>query len=564
MNLQTAGKTYRQLVGNGLIYSVPRFQRDYSWGPTEWEDLWADIENLFAEDGEEEHYMGYLVLQSADNKHFRIIDGQQRLTTLSIIVLAVLAHLKNFIRDGIAPEENEKRLEQLRNIYIGYVDPVTLIAESKLKLNRNNDDLYQKYLVPLEPLPARGLKATERLMKKAYEWFFERIKQFSAKNRDGRALAAFIDQLSDKLFFTVITVNDELNAYKVFETLNARGVQLSSTDLLKNYLFSVVHKDGGSELEMEELDKRWEHITGIIGSDSLPNFLRAYWNSRNRFVRHAELFKRIRAKIISKGQVFELLRKMEVYAHLFAALRNPEDELWQPEQRTHVKLLRLFNVRQLYPLLMSAWGALKAADFTRMLRYAVVISFRYNVIGQLPPNEQERLYNQIAVQISSGDLTSIQRILQALKAIYVPDEKFKLDFSEKEFRTTQARNKKIVRYILFEIERHITSGDACDMDNPAFTIEHIMPENIEHAWEDIDDKEHQLFLYRLGNMTLLEAKLNKQLGNASFSEKRKKYKESTFAITRKVADDNAFWNAERIAARQRWMAKQAAAIWKID
>ncbi len=143
INFNTTNQTWRQLMGNGLIYQVPRFQRDYSWGQDEWEDLWVDIQALFSEDAEPGHYMGYIVLQSADSKHFDIIDGQQRLTTLSILVLAVLKHLRNLIDEGIDPENNKKREEQLRNNFIGYLDPVTLVPQTKLSLNRNNDDFYK-------------------------------------------------------------------------------------------------------------------------------------------------------------------------------------------------------------------------------------------------------------------------------------------------------------------------------------------------------------------------------------------------------------------------------------
>jgi uncharacterized protein with ParB-like and HNH nuclease domain len=81
----TSNMTYRQLMGNGLRYEIPKFQRDYSWENEQWDDLWQDIMMLVSNE-ETEHYMGYLVLQTTDNKNFIIIDGQQRLTTLSILV----------------------------------------------------------------------------------------------------------------------------------------------------------------------------------------------------------------------------------------------------------------------------------------------------------------------------------------------------------------------------------------------------------------------------------------------------------------------------------------------
>lgn len=562
MNLDTSSRTYRQLMGNGLLYTVPRFQRDYSWTTTEWDDLWQDIEALFEEGGEQEHYMGYLVLQSKNSKNFDVIDGQQRLTTLSILVLAVLGNLQKLIESGIQADQNKKRLEQLRNVFIGYLDPVTLIPKSKLSLNRNNDNLYQRYLVPLEPAPKRNLKATEHLMRKAYDWFYEQVRRCFAVNQKGEELAQFIDSLSDKLFFTVITVNDELNAYKVFETLNARGVKLSSTDLLKNYLFSVVHAQGADEHELREIEKQWERLVGIIGNESLPDFLRAYWNSKNKFVRHAELFKRVRERISGKKEVFALIRDMEANAHVYAALPHAEDGLWSNQQSNFVKYLRMFNVRQLYPLLLAGYQKLDSNDFSSLLRACCVISFRYNVIGNLATNEQERVYNRVAMQLSSGKIQGLQEVLTSLKPIYVSDLRFKNDFADKVLRTTQARNKRIVRYILFEIERH-KSGKSYDFESDAYNIEHILPESANEEWEHIDDRDYEQYLYRLGNMTILKKATNRKLGNSGFEQKREAFTQSEFEITQRIAVENKDWNANRIAVHQKWLANQATAIWKV-
>jgi uncharacterized protein with ParB-like and HNH nuclease domain len=128
MNFKTESSTYRKLVGNGLSYQIPRFQRDYSWTDVEWEDLWTDILGTLQEGGEPAHYMGYLVLQSKDEKSFDVIDGQQRITTLSLIALSVLKNLNRLVTEGKNPEQNQQRLDQIRNTYIGYLDPVTLCS----------------------------------------------------------------------------------------------------------------------------------------------------------------------------------------------------------------------------------------------------------------------------------------------------------------------------------------------------------------------------------------------------------------------------------------------------
>ncbi|MFM6517697.1 MAG: DUF262 domain-containing protein, partial [Microcystis panniformis] len=132
------------------------------------------------------------------------------------------------------------------------------------------------------------------------------------------------------------TVNDELNAYRVFETLNARGVKLSSTDLLKNYLFSVVHAQKADERELQELDNRWEILVSKLGSESFPDFLRTHWNSRYKFLRHSELFKRIRDSIRDRESAFKLIREMEADVDPYVALAKPEDELWSADQKAFV------------------------------------------------------------------------------------------------------------------------------------------------------------------------------------------------------------------------------------
>ncbi len=331
----TSNKTYRQLMGNGLRYEIPKFQRDYNWEAEQWDDLWQDIKALLAFE-DNEHYMGYLVLQTSNNKEFQIIDGQQRLTTMSLLILATLKCLKELIDSGIDPENNSKRKDSLMNSYIGYIDPVTLISNNKLKLNRNSDNYYKQYVVLLKDLPLRNTNASEKHMRECFNWYFERLKK---EFTTGEALAAFLDGIVDKLFFTVIEVTDQLNAFKVFETLNARGVQLSSSDLLKNHLFSVVDETKPHYSEIEELENIWSQIVGKLGEQKFEDYLRYYWNSFNKSVGRKHLFKTIKNSIKTKSQVFELIRNLNDTADVYLAVQNPEDEYWRdkPEIRKYLK-----------------------------------------------------------------------------------------------------------------------------------------------------------------------------------------------------------------------------------
>ncbi len=567
LNFSTTNSTFRQLLGNGLSYHVPSFQRDYSWTEEEWDDLWQDIVALFEVDAEPSHYMGYLVLQSADGKQFDIIDGQQRMTTISILVLAALGRLKDLVAGNMDAENNAKRAEQLRNSYIGYMDPVSLVPRSKLSLNRHNDRFYQSYLVPLEKLPQRGLNASEHQMRKAFGWFTERLKaRMGMTDASGRGLAAFIDQLVDKLFFTVITVTDELNAFKVFETLNARGVRLSATDLLKNYLFSVISSPEMHETELRTLEQRWERIVGLLGSESFPEFLRVFWNSRNRLVRKSELFKTIRESIRSRASAFELIRSLDQSASVYAALRDPQDVSWNPEEREALRQLLMFNVRQPLAMLLACHERFFESDraaFTRIVKAIAVISFRYNVICNLPTHEQERVYNDIAWKVSQGAMQQVREVLAGLGSVYPSDEQFKGAFMEKELRTTNSRNRRIIRYLLFEIERQRTGQDH-DFESATYDLEHILPEHPSEEWSHIEESKQERLIYRIGNMTPLERNRNRDVGNSDYATKRVVYANSRFQITQAIAEHYEFWDEEKIEARQKQLAKIATALWRIE
>lgn len=567
MNFNTTNSTLRQLLGNGLRYRVPMFQRDYSWGPDEWDDLWQDIVAVVEEDAEPAHYMGYLVLQSTNNRAFDVIDGQQRMTTMSVLILAAVDHLMDLSASAGPDSENRQRADQIRSSYIGYLDPVTLISQAKLTLNRNNDRFYQNYLVPLEqPLRKQGLNASENLLRQAFLWFKDRIKRQSDGN--GVAVAQLVDALVDKLFFTVITVTDELNAFKVFETLNSRGVRLSTTDLLKNYLFSVVSCDRPHEEDIKALEGRWDSIVDLLGSERFPEFLRTFWNSRNKLVRKADLFKVIRSATQDRPAAFTLIREMDRNAQVYVALRRPEEgDNWTPEERKSLEQLKMFNVRQPLSLLLAVFERFGEEDrrgFQKFLRAITILSFRYNVICGRQSKDQEGIYNQIAQEISSSAIENINEALVKLLPIYPDDREFQAVFEEKALRTTSHRNKKVVRFILFQLEEHLSSN-AFEIESSRYTIEHILPENpSDDNWGQFTEQQQETFTYRLGNMTVLEAKDNRDLGHSDYDKKRLTYEKSCFAITRNLADQYDQWTMEKIRANQRWMAKQATSIWRVN
>ena len=155
--LKTADVTFLDLLGNGKKYRVPAFQRDYAWEDEQWEDLWSDIVEL-REDPGSAHYMGAIVLKALTDREFQIIDGQQRVATLTVLALAVIAQLRSLPGSELEQRANAERAEQLRHRFIGEKDPASLQESSKLFLNDTDDGFFQDYLVQLRtPINPRAL-----------------------------------------------------------------------------------------------------------------------------------------------------------------------------------------------------------------------------------------------------------------------------------------------------------------------------------------------------------------------------------------------------------------------
>ena len=560
-NLDTKTVSLAELIGNGRTFVVPRYQRDYSWEQNHWEDLWYDICDL---ETEKFHFMGYIVLQQTDDekKHI-IIDGQQRLTTLSIISLAIIKILEELADNGIEQEENKERSEALRNTFIGYKDPASLIIKSKLELNRNNNDHYQSYIVRLRKRTSLGrLKPSEKLMSQAFDYFYEAIKKHFENNLEGEILANFLNHIiADYLCFTTIAVNNEVNAYKVFETLNARGVRLSTTDLLKNLLFRMV--SSGGDADIDQAERQWHSINNILGKIDFPTYLRHFWNSRFPLSRQQSLFKDIKGTLQDSSSALSLLDDLENTADIYAAFRNPEDELWRDDKskKKSIEELKLFNVRQCYSLLLSAKNKLENTEFIKLLKYCVVISFRYSVIGGMNPNNIEVVYNKVAQKIFNGELTQAKDIFINLKDVYIDDRTFKSTFASKSINTKS--KKRLVRYILFCIENHI-SQKSYDFDDGKITIEHILPDSPTEEWEKyFDINEYDQYSNRLGNYTLLDKNDNDKCGQKNFSEKLEIYLKSTFALSKNL-QNHSEWNPKSLENRQSELAEKAAQVWRVD
>jgi len=558
--LDTRTTSFGDLIGNGKIYRVPPFQRDYSWDEENWEDLWQDILVLHTH-SDASHYMGALVLQgsSTSDKEFTIIDGQQRLATLSIMVIAVIEKIQKLVNRGEQKEANQERQEILKRTYLSDRDPRSLRYSSKIILNENNNDFYQSNLINLRsPLNIRSLSKSNQLLWQVFQYFSHHLEELEEVVQSGEKLAEFLtNTIARRLLFIQINVEDELNAYTVFETLNARGIELSSTDLLKNYLFSLFQ---GPD-DLQEAQRQWRRIINTVQMEHFPEFLRYYLNLKQTRVRRERLFKIVRESVKNGQQAFELLDQLEKYSSLFIALGNANDEFWRdaPENRPHIRELALFRVKQAYPTLFIAYERFSPENFTRLLKLVGVLSFRYTVVSSLNPNELETLYNKVAISISQGEITTPKQVFERLRSVYVSDEKFLQDFSLFSI-ATKGQKKKLARYILCKLETDISH---LEVNEDSFSIEHILPESPNREWrQNFTDTQIEEMVYRLGNLTPLEPSLNRQVGNELYSIKQEAYQQSVYQLTQNILAED--WTPDTLATRQRHLAQRAIHIWRSD
>lgn len=562
--LNTDTEDLKELLSNGKSYSVPPYQRDYSWKEEHWEDLWEDLVTIEA--NREDHYMGAVVLESGERKQFRIIDGQQRMATLSILILACVDYLYGLASEGVDSTANKERATLLESSYLGAKDPTSLRITPKLKLNANDDDFFQLNLAQRKPPQGgvRGLRDSEKLLWDCFQFFKRKVQEKFSRKQKGEEVAGFVSEIvTERLVFISVRVQDQLSAYTVFETLNARGLELTETDLLKNYLLSLA--DRLSKSQMDPVLRQWARITARVGIASFPDFLRHHLNSHREYVRQKQLFKAIKRDVTTLDHVFELLDRLEKDATWFEALNDFSSQFWLDYQgaRDQVRVLNLFSVSQFTPLVLAAKDVFTAPqDLVEILRYCAVLSVRFNGVGRRSTHILEEVYNRAALELRRGTATTLAAVRQALRPIYIPDDEFEADFSALRLRNRSTSGKRL-RYLLAKIEKQLTGADITDEGMTA-TVEHILPENPgETGWEQFGAEAHERSYERVGNYSLLERGLNgQQAGNAAFAQKQQVYAQSQYR-TSKELDQFTDWTEDTIAKRQGNMAKIAKAVWAL-
>lgn len=537
-------------------YYIPEYQREYSWEENELEDLWIDLTQLYEGDLRD-HFLGQIVIHynSEEDKKY-IIDGQQRTSTVTIF-LSVLRKKFYELHENHGLEDAKIDGDDITTQYIGRITDRR--NELKLVLGRTGKRFFERYIQKIEQpenLNKRNLSKSEKRIYGAFDYFEKKLNEFVGNYNNADKQYETLSNLFVTLvknFKVMYVETDELNeAFIIFETLNARGKDLETSDLLKNNVLRVA---GG---KLPEVQSSWYKMLDNLGKIDATRFIRHYWNSNHKFVREKDLYKSIRNVVDSPKQSQELVENLEHLSLPYSALDNPEEENYFENVNLNEKLkdIKLLGATTYYPIFLAMVNeSYKEEDILEMLNMIEKLIIRNFVVAGRVANRYELDFAGLAYKISQHELTNIGQIKNHLKHLIISNEEFRSSF-----KTFTVKKKGVIRYLLRRLNSLGNIETDIKRDNNKIHIEHIMPQTPTN-W-GISREVHDQYVNRLGNLTLLGDEYNKECTNSTFDVKRTIYEQSNIDLTKDllIYED---WNEYKIRDRQSEMADKAMKIWKV-
>ncbi|MGH2778415.1 MAG: DUF262 domain-containing protein [Actinomycetota bacterium] len=550
---------HRQTIGTLLSTTsprieVPEWQRSYAWGSEEIEAFWLDLLSFDeAYPGKnidnEEYFLGSAVLVTGGTTNL-LLDGQQRLATATILLSVLRDARRKFMADAAA---------RLQNKYVADQDDATGETTPVLTLNGYDRDYFraevQEERLGDQPRPKATLKS-HGLVRKARDYFARKVDQQEETAGGGKAgfelNLRISDVLCNHMSLVIVHSSDADNAAAVFETLNDRGIGLSTPDLLRNLL---LRRAAGADAR-SRIVSAWQGVLGIADEASVDEFLRHFWVSKRGDVKARKLYRVIKDTILiedidSVELSLELAEAAPVYRDL-ARGRDTDKELQRP-----LEGVRMLGAKVLLPALLSGQATLaedEAKDSLRALASALTTLFvRHTVIGGRESTTLESTIYSVAAKLRKDkDFDAAVAALQE----FAPDAD---DFVGRFARASVSRIA-TARYLLREIEhaKRVTEEVAVELGDRVH-VEHIYPQTPEvgERWQN-----HAQMINRLGNLTLLGKRLNTSIKNADFATKKEKgYKSSDILLTKELLAHDA-WSPEAVEARQQEVSALVFGIWK--
>ena len=538
---------------------VPPNQRRYAWDEEYVEQLFHDVTKAF--DGSKPiYFLGTIVLTEGAKGSREIADGQQRLATTAILLAA--------IRDYLIKLGDQPGADQYQSDFLLKYDPPSGQYRPRIRLNTEDDQYFLNtvLLAPKqrEPGSVSQYRSNERITRAA-EKASEHVRNITAAlplNDRAAKLYDWINFLQNNALVVAITVPAHISdSFRMFETLNARGLQASQVDILKNFLF-------GKARESKAIHPRWMSMLSTIeshGNDSLVlTFIRHFWISLHGPTTENELGEEIEAKIKSEPHALKFITQLDAAAVDYVALLTPmQHPRWQGYAAGTRKAIDILvndlAAVQIRPLMLSVAAKFSPLEALKAFQIFISWSVRFLIVGGGSQGKLHRYYGLNAKDVMDGKFKTAKE-LAANMAEFVPGNR---QFEE-EFSKANVSKSALARYYLRAIELHGKEPMPqllINEDPNAVNLEHILPINPSKEWS-VDAETAAAFHRRLGNMVLLGAKENVTLGNGAFETKRRTLTESPFTTTQEVGRQTK-WDSESIRNRQLRLAAIAPKVWPL-
>lgn len=564
--LQAGETTLNKLLNTSRQFIVPIFQRNYSWQKSQYEQLWFDILRASKFKEKQNHFIGSIVYidmgtPAGRPQQLLLIDGQQRLTTISILLCAIKDYVQKF--------NLETKLINLAKIKNQFLYNSDEIDEDRYKLLLNVQDK-ETYIKLIDNTIFTVNKPATNIIK-CYEFFYERIEDFIKQYGQIDEIYAGIFKLS---LVSISLDKDIDNPQMIFESMNSTGKDLSQTDLLRNYLLM----DLTPEKQTRLYKTYWKSMEELFGEDIYKNDV----NKFDYFIRDFLTLKSDTGYICKINNVYEnfkryyldnncekfaVLKDLFTYAKYYACidlLQEKDDELklyWQEFKKldSHV----------VYPFLLKLYDdysrqILIKEDFKKILQ--VVISYLWRrAICEIPTNSLSKTFATLYQAVDKDDY--VNSIIKAFvfKSSY---KRFSSDYEVREkLQTKDIYHFRLRKYLLEALENYYHK-EPIDLNTANYTIEHIMPQNIEHnlSWQQMLGENwqevHSLYLHTLGNLTITG--YNAEMSNKSFGEKvngESGFKHSHLKLNESIVQCDV-WNKKAIQRRTNILTDIILKIWK--
>lgn len=560
MKIQCVEKDIRQVLESGT-YLIPRFQRPFSWDEDNVEEFWVDSTS----DLKKDYFIGAFVSYNLSSSSFGIVDGQQRITTITIALCAIRDKFNDL--GFAAPAKGVHRLIETRDLN----DQAQFVLKTETSYPYLQAKIQSLEKEETEIDVGEEEKAISAAYKLIHILIDQGVKEAASKVDPSKAKAAskkWLEGVRDKLLglkVISITLDNQDDAYLIFETLNTRGKDLTAADLAKNHLLRLLPSKGKA---IDRPKDHWVEIQSTLEQASRPiqmaTFLHHYWLSKHRFTTEKELFKAIKNEV-SSTNVRAVLDELRTDSDLYRGILEPERlSLWNKGNRDVEDSLRcisdVLNIQIANPLLLTVlrlFSSKKLKDgqvreiFWLVERY----HYLYTTISNLPSSGGvSKMYAAHARALgSAADANArglcINEFKKKIKSKVPARDTFITRFKALNYLTP--RHKEIIGYTLWKIYKH--RNPAVDVDRTGQSIEHILSQNTGAT-----------SLHSIGNLLGVPVKYNGEVLAANhFADKKALLKKHGYILDPQI-DAATTWGTAEIERRTGDLAELAYdEVWAI-